>query len=61
MEYSNGEFKASNKIANLVAIFCFTHATATPGIVSIAKDRLNGKEPKFFDLGNEEINDEEEI
>jgi hypothetical protein len=48
MEYSNGEFRVSNKVANVVAMFCFTHASATPQIVTVAKDRLNGKEPKFF-------------
>lgn len=59
MECSNGEFKISNKVANLVAMFCFTHSSATPGIVNIAKARLAGKEPKFYDLGKEANEGEE--
>lgn len=61
MEYTNGEFKVSNKVANVVAMFCFTHSSATPSIVKVAKDRLQGKEPKFFDLGKEEEEEEEEM
>jgi hypothetical protein len=50
LEFSNGEYKVSNKIANVVAMFCFTYNSTIPGVVTIAKDRLNGREPKFFDL-----------
>lgn len=41
LKYINGEFKVSNKIVNLVAMFCFTHAPATQQIVSIVKDKVN--------------------
>lgn len=57
MEFSNGEYRVSNKIANVVAMFCFTYNSTIPGVVTIAKDRLNGKEPKFFDFDKDEEED----
>jgi hypothetical protein len=60
MEYFNGEFKVSNKIANVVAMFCFTYSSTIPGVVTVAKDRLNGKEPKFFDLDKQDAKDADE-
>lgn len=44
IEFSNGEWTASNKVANVVAMFCFTHSSATPHIAKVARDKLKGRE-----------------
>lgn len=44
IEFSNGEWTASNKVANVVAMFCFTHSTHVPHITKEARDKLKGRE-----------------
>ena len=54
IEYSNGQWTASNKVANVVAMFCFTHSSATSHIAKVARDRLKGKEYFKENLESEE-------
>ncbi|CAI2374883.1 unnamed protein product [Moneuplotes crassus] len=56
IEFSNGEWTASNKVANVVAMFCFTHSSATPHIAKVVRDKIKGKQ--YFMNESEEEEDE---
>jgi hypothetical protein len=47
LKFCEGEFQADNKLVNLILIFCFTHTSATQGVISIVNDKLEGKVPDF--------------
>jgi len=57
IEFSNGEWTASNKVANVVAMFCFTHSSATPHIAKVVRDKIKGKQ-YFMNESEEEEEDE---
>lgn len=44
IKYSDGQWTCTNKVANVVAMFCFTHSSATPHIAKVVRDKLKGRE-----------------